>query len=206
MSAIDSSVVGQRRNYMAQTGQQLLPRAPLKIGAPHAHAKQRVAREQHFLGFAIEGNATWGVSRCVEHTQLMTAERDAVAIGKETPDGRCGTVVGHAEHVGCLLGQIGCKKLVFGMQLGLETESIIDRIIAEAVVQMAVSAEQTYWLQVLIVQISHDGLAFAIEKGTTVNNNALPGLIADYISILLKQIELKSLDVQHNSYVKKRKN
>jgi hypothetical protein len=72
------------------------------------------------------------------------------------------------------------------MQLGLETESIINRIIAEAVVQMAVSAEQTYWLQVLIVQITHDGLALAIEKGTTVNNNALPGLIADYISILLK--------------------
>ena len=182
---------------MAKAGQQLLPRATFKIGASYAHTEQRVTREQHLFGFTIERDPTRGVSRRMEHTQLMTSKSDDIAIGKEAADRWCGVIVGYVKEIGRLFGHISSQEFVFSMQFRLESECLVNSIISEAVIQMAVGAKQVHRLQVPVVQVSHDGLALTIEEGTTVDDDTLLGLITDNIGILLKQIELKSLNVQH---------
>ena len=197
VTAIDGGIVGQLGNDGAKTVEQSLPRATLKIGAPYAHAEECVAGEYDLFLLTIEAYAAGGVSGGVEHLQLMSAESNDITLCQKTADGRSGMIVRQAEEVGSLLCQVLGQKLVVGMQFGLQAEGIVDGVVAKAVIQMAVGAEQVDRLQPFLVHIPDDGLTLCIVVGTTVNDDALTAVIAHHVGIFLQHVTAKSLDLQH---------
>lgn len=197
MAGIDDGFGWQ---FAGQAGEALLhvaPRTALKVGAAYAHTEQRVAREGYALLGTIERAAAGRVTRRVDDLQLVGAEADALAVGEEVAYGRCGVPVVHAEEVAGLLRQVAHEELVGLMHLGLQLELVIERVVAEAVVQMAVGAEHMAQLQPVVAQKLTDGRALAVVVGAAVYHHCLATVVVDNIAVLLQHVALESLDGHH---------
>ena len=83
------------------------------------------------------------------------------------------------------------------MQLGLQLELAVKGVVAKAVVQMAVGAQQVYGVQLVVAQIVYDGLAFFGVESTAVNDNGLQRFVADDVGVFLQHVAGKGLDVDH---------
>ena len=69
--------------------------------------------------------------------------------------------------------------------------------VSEAVVEMGVGTQDVTHRELVVVNIVHNGLAFGFVVGSTVDNDSLTTLVANYITILLQHVADKALNLDH---------
>ena len=194
VSGIDGGGIGQGGEDGAEAVHKLLPGATLEIGATDTHTEKGVTGEDDMFVGTIERETAGGVAGGVENIEMMGAESNLLARREARGERGRGMVVGHAEECGGLLGHVTGKERIGGMELGTEAEGIVEGVVAETMVEMAMGAEEMDGLEPVVTDILDDGLALGIVVSTAVDNDALTGVVAEDIGVLLKQVEGKRLD------------
>ena len=70
--------------------------------------------------------------------------------------------------------------------------------VAEVVVDVPVRGQKMHGLQALGTYIILDGRVLGFEERTAVDDDALTGLVADNIAVLLQHVAHKTFDIQHS--------
>jgi len=193
---IDNGFRRQLRYDRGKAFEQLLPGTAGEVGTPYTHTEECVARKGYMLFFAIKNDAAWGMARGVEHLQLMIAKGNDVTVAQDGAYRSAGKVCSNAEaHHAALLVEVFYHRLVGGVGLGLQRKGREDEGGTKHMVEMAVGAEVVNGLQMVVADIGLDSLLLGIVKGTAVYDDALVGLVAHHVAILLKRIHLESLDL-----------
>ena len=181
-----------------ETVEELIPRAARQVGTPHAHAEQGVAREGYVLLCTIEGDAARGMSWGVEHTELMIAEGNRVLIienGAYRSAGRHGADV--EPHHAALCVYVLNPRRIGSVGLWFQAVGRIDETGTKHMIEMSVGAEVVYGLQLIVADVCLDGSKLAVVEGAAVDDDAIAGLVAHYVAVLLNGIDGEGLDVEH---------
>jgi len=80
------------------------------------------------------------------------------------------------------------------MELRLQTVGIIDGVVAETMVKMTMGAEQVDRAEALGLDIVEDGEALLREVGAAINDDAVVGVIAHHVGILLEAVEFEGFE------------
>ena len=86
MTGINGCIGGELSYNFAQTVEDFLVAAALKVGAANAHTEQGVAGKGGFLLSTIERYSTWSVTWGAKNLQLMGSKTDNL-IGSEKMSG-----------------------------------------------------------------------------------------------------------------------
>jgi hypothetical protein len=188
LRAVTRKDTGLSRQLTGNTLEALLHISPGtfgEIGTTDAHTEEGVASEGHILFFAIEKAGAVTVARGAEHVQRVGAERDGIAIAKQTANLWALLRYVHAKEVAGLLVNMFNHILVFSTNLHLQAISMEQADNAEIMVKMAVGGQEVDGFQLMVGQIALNGLVLLFVVGTAVNNDTLAGLIAHYVAVLL---------------------
>ena len=198
MTGIDGGVGGQLGKDIVEAGHKLGPRALGQVGSAYAHSEQGVAGEGHTLLGTIESDATGGMTWGVEHSQLVVAEGNRVAIAEQTTQRGLGEGIVDAKHIAGLPHQIGGQELIGSMYLGLQTKLGLKGVVAKEVIQVAVGTEHMDQLQVMVAQVGHNGLAlFGITRAAVDDDGLQAAGTMENVGVLLQHIETESLEDDH---------
>ena len=75
---------------------------------------------------------------------------------------------------------------------------MIDGIVTEVMVHMAMCSEQMLRFQIILANIVDDSLSLLLIIGATVDDDAFLGIIIHHVAIFRDHIHLKSFDMYHN--------
>ena len=83
------------------------------------------------------------------------------------------------------------------VQFHLQSIFIVDELIAEVVVEVAVGGQQVDGCEVVFADVFLDGCFLLRIVGSAVDDDTLAGFIADHIAVLLKHVAYETLDGKH---------
>ena len=95
----------------------------------------------------------------------------------------------------CLVLESLHQFLVALCHFRLQSEFLVDGVVAEVMVQMAMGNEQMHRLQLVLLDIVGDGVAFFRIERAAVDDDAFLGLIAYNIAVFLQHVDLESFDM-----------
>ena len=136
------------------------------------------------------------MSRSLDNLNLVSAELDYVASLECLSLGNDWLVERYTE-VGSLL--VGSQHVAFvgAVNLKRQTVSLRDESIAEVVVEMSVSGNEVYGLQLVSLDIFLDSQFLSLVVGTTVDDDTFLSLVAHNIAVLLQHVACESLYLKH---------
>ena len=103
----------------------------------------------------------------------------------------------HAHKGMSLLFQLVHQHHVFGTHLGLQSVFVVDEGVAEVMVDVGMGAYQMFGHQSVLPDIVVHGVALFGIECATVNDDTFVGIVVDHVTVFLKHVTYKSLDVQH---------
>ena len=169
--------------------------ATREIGTADRTLEEGIAGKRNMLSLAIESDGTVAVTRSLNNLELMAAELDDFVFLEEMIDRRELRIQLHLIEGLCLMSQPLHQLLIALSHFRLQAKLLIDGVVAEVVVKMAMGNEQMNRLQFVLTDILGDGIAlFRIER-STVDDDAFLGLITYNIAVLLQHVDLKSFDM-----------
>ena len=159
--------------------------ATLKIGTSDRTFEERVAGKGHFFFLAIEEHAARGVTRSVDNGKDMRAEADDIALLQRASHRRHLIVEPDTQQRLCLHGQFFHQRKVGLVYFGLQTESFVEGVVSEIVVDMGVGAEQMNGFETAVVDILHHGLSLFGIESAAIYDYAFAGLVGNHIAVFL---------------------
>lgn len=76
----------------------------------------------------------------------------------------------------------------------MQSESLVNGVVAEVVVEVSVCDEEVYRLQVLIVDVGHKSFTLSLIVGSAVYDDALACFIADNVAVFLQHVACYCFD------------
>ena len=95
----------------------------------------------------------------------------------------------------CLMSQTLHQLLIALCHFRLQSELLVDGIVAEIVVEMTMGNEEMNRLQIVLSDILGNRLAFFWIEGAAIYDDALEGVIADHVAVFLQHVDLESFDM-----------
>ena len=143
VAAVDGGVVGQEGNDVVKAVHHVGVAAAVEIGTADALTEKGVAGEDYLLGFTIEEHGAGRMAGGGKDGELMAAEGDDVGGMEIWAYGRYVHLDGYSQDVAGLVGHAFHEPLVGGGGFWLKTVVGEDEVVAHAVVEMTMGAEQT---------------------------------------------------------------
>ena len=199
MSAINGRVGRELGNDSGEALHQLLPAATIEVGAPYALMEKCVASKDNLLFLAIVADTARRVAWGGKNGELVGAKRNPRTVGlwsREKRVGRNLARIVNTHHVVHLMADVH-EPLVGGSYLRLQAEFAPDGVVAKAMVEVAVGAEQMTGCEVVSTDIADYGFTFILEISAAVNDDGFAGLVAHNEAVLLQHVADKGLDGKH---------
>ena len=197
VSRQDDGGVGQLAD-MAQALDNHEHGTTIKVGSADGIVEQGVTRKCHTFFFAIEEHSAARMAWGFDDLELMVSERNDFVARYIMLYGGHVVLKLQTEHGGCLLGQTAHQALVADMHLRLQSESLVDGVVAKMMVEMAVGSQQVLGHQLVVANILNDGLPLFGIIRAAIYDDTLARLIVDNITVLLQHVADKSLDINHS--------
>ena len=210
----NDGISGKCQNLGPDSVHQSIAVATEKVRAPDAASKEDVARKQcrsifliiDFAAriFTVKSKPSGRMPRHMEYAQLDSGNLDDIAVRKESAQPRSQIVKRQTEHGALLPLQVQQKSIGF-VSLRLDPIGPFHERIAEDMVQMQVSVQDTAYLEASPLYISCQGRTFPFIARTGVYQYGIPRIITQYVGIDTKRIKNELLDL-HSKNVEKREN
>ena len=120
------------------------------------------------LSLAIESDGTVAMTRSLNNLELMAAELDDFIFLEEMTDRREVGVELHLVECLCLMSQTLHQLLIALCHFRLQSELLVDGIVAEIVVEMTMRNEEMNSLQIVLSDIFRNRLAFFWIEGAAI--------------------------------------
>ena len=157
----------REHTQMAQAVDDSEHTATREIGTADRTLEEGIAGKRNMLSLAIESDGTVAVTRSLNNLELMAAELDDFVFLEEMIDRRELRIQLHLIEGLCLMSQPLHQLLIALSHFRLQAKLLIDGVVAEVVVKMAMGNEQMNRLQFVLTDILGDGIAlFRIERST----------------------------------------
>ena len=180
---------------MAQAVDDAEHAAAREIGSADGALEEGVAREEYVLCLAIEAYRAVAVARSLDDGEFVVAELDYLIFLKEMTDRREVGVELHLVECLCLMSQTLHQLLIALCHFRLQSELLVDGIVAEIMVEMTMGNEEMNRLQIVLSDILGNRLALFWIEGTAIYDDALEGVIADHVAVFLQHVDLESFDM-----------
>ena len=146
----------------------------------------------HMHCLAIEGDGTAAVARSGDDLELVVAELDDLFIFEESANRRKLVIELHLIEGFCLLGESLHQVFISCRYFRFQSELLIDGVVAEVMVKMAMGYEQVNGLELVLLNILSNSRALFWIKGAAIDDDAFLGLIAHHVAVFLQHVYLKS--------------
>ena len=180
---------------MAQAVDDAEHAAAREIGSADGALEEGIAREEYVLCLAIEAYGAVAVARSLDDGEFVIAELDYLIFLKEMTDRREVGVELHLVECLCLMSQTLHQLLIALCHFRLQSELLVDGVVAEIMVEMTMGNEEMNRLQIVLSDILGDCLALFWIEGTAIYDDALEGVIADHVAVFLQHVDLESFDM-----------
>ena len=177
---------------MAQTVDDAEHAASWEIGSADRAVEEGVAGEGYVLCLAIEGDGTAAVAWSGDDLELVVAELDDLFVFEESANRRKLVIELHLIEGFCLLGESLHQVFISCRYFRFQSELLIDGVVAEVMVKMAMGYEQVNGLELVLLNILCNGRALFRIEGAAIDDDAFLGLIAHHVAVFLQHVYLKS--------------
>ena len=169
--------------------------ATREIGTADRTLEEGIAGKRNMLSLAIESDGTVAMTRSLNNLELMAAELDDSIFLEEMTDRRELRIQLHLIEGLSLMGQPLHQLLIALCHFRLQSELLVDGIVAEIMVEMTMGNEEMNRLQIVLSDILGDRLALFWIEGAAIYDDALEGVIADHVAVFLQHVDLESFDM-----------
>ena len=198
MAGEDLCVIGQVEQPFDDVCAKLLVVAARQVGAPDAAAEERVASEDPAFDFGIEADAADGMARCADDLEGALPYFDDFAVLKITV-GQVKTAVCRKSKPGSLL--LGMSVVVFhiGMRRHRDAVTLLDRTVADDMVDMAMGADDHQRLEAMAVDETEEFVFLGHIGAAWIDEDAVCGIVViNDIGVFREGIKDKLFEFEHD--------